>query len=111
LPFAPDAGVVMTGATLFVTVNVLSTVLVLLQLSFAVKVTVTTPQKEVIWDAGGALSVFDIRPHPLSIAAKAARWAASHVAYWDMAVAQGAEPFCRLFVMTGGVTSGVTLII
>ena len=73
LPLPSEAWVVMTGATLLVMVNVRTTVLMLLQLSVAVKVTSITPQKEVIVAGEGALSVFDKRPHPLSVAVKAAR--------------------------------------
>ena len=93
LPMAPVAGVVMTGATLLNIVKVLMTVLMLLQLSFAVKVTSTAPQKEVMIAGEGALSVRDMTPQPLSVAMKAARWALSHVVYWAIAVEHGAMPF------------------
>ena len=63
----------MTGATLLVMLKVLITVLVLLQLSFAVKVTLIAPQNEVICEGGGALSVFVITPQPASVAVKLER--------------------------------------
>ena len=109
MPLDPVAGVVMTGATLLNTVKVLMTVLVLLQLSLAVKVTSMAPQKEVMMAGLGALSDNVIIPHPLSVAMNAARWALSQLEYCAMAVEHGAMPFCRLLVMTGGVLSGVTV--
>lgn len=111
LPLASEAGVVMTGATALVIVKVFTTMLILLQLSFAVKVTSMTPQNEVTRGGGSALSVFDITPHPASVAVKLARCVASHVEYCAMAFAQGAVPFCRLFAMTGGVLSGRTVMV
>ena len=57
------------------------TVLILLQLSLAVKVTSIVPQKDVMIAGLGALSDSVMMPHP----------------------------FCRLLVMTGGVLSGVTV--
>ncbi len=101
----------MTGGTLLTTVNVLWTLLELLQLSFAVKVTSITPQKDVMMAGEGALSDRVITPHPASVAVKAARCALSHVVYCAMAVEHGAIPFCRLLAMTGGVTSVVTVIV
>jgi hypothetical protein len=92
-PFAPEAGVVITGATLLKMVNIFTTLLELLHLSVAVNVTGTAPQKDVMIAGDGALSVRDNTPHPLSVAVKAARWALSHVVYWAMAVEQGAMPF------------------
>src|SRR6187401_184520 len=63
LPLPPEAGLTMTGATLLKTVNVLWTLLELLQLSFAVKVTSITPQNEVMMAGEGALSESVITPH------------------------------------------------
>lgn len=85
------------------------TVLILLQLSLAVKVTSIVPQKDVMIAGLGALSDSVMMPHPLSMAINAARWAFSQEEYCAMAVEHGAMPFCRLLVMTGGVLSGVTV--
>ena len=101
----------MTGATVFTTVNVLWTLLELLQLSFAVKVTSITPQKDVMMAGEGALSERVMTPQPASVAENAALCALSHVVYCAMAVEHGAIPFCRLLAITGGVTSGVTVMV
>src|SRR5690606_26587901 len=110
-PKASEAGVMICGATVLVTVKVRSSVLILLQLSMAVNSTSMTPQNDVIVAGLGALSESDMMPQPLSVAVKLARWVLSQVVYCAMAVAHRAEPFCRLLVINGGVLSGNTLIV